>query len=103
MSDDLTVVDRIAVREQDKGAQLIIPGGLEVKVIHLVHEGHQGPDRTLGLLHQTCWFPDMGAESRSLWRPASCAKMQSPGRGRSQSGRSHIQWGLHMLNDQYSK
>ena len=47
--DELTVVDRIVVREQeDKEAQFIIPGGLQAEVIHLAHEGHRGRTRTSG-------------------------------------------------------
>ena len=50
------------MREQeDKEAQLIIPRGLQAEVIHLKYEGHQGTDQTLGLMRQTCCFPDMGA------------------------------------------
>ena len=49
------------VREQaDKETQLVIPAGLQAELIHLAHDRHQGPDQTIGLLRQTCWFPDMG-------------------------------------------
>ena len=32
---------------------------LQANVIALSHEGHQGSDKTLKLLRQTCWFPNM--------------------------------------------
>ena len=52
--DVLTLIVMIVMQDQeDKEPQLLIPKGLQVGVIHLTHEGHQGPDRMLGLLRQT--------------------------------------------------
>ena len=49
-----------------RGEQLIIPQALQVEVIQLAHEGHQGQDKTLQLLRQSVWFPNMGAGVRGF-------------------------------------
>ena len=43
----------------DRGARLIIPAGLQICVIKLAHEGHQGLAKTKALLHEYVWFPDI--------------------------------------------
>ena len=42
-----------------RGEQVIIPPSLYSEVTSLAHEGHQGADKTLKLLRETCWFPGM--------------------------------------------
>ena len=42
-----------------RGTRLIIPAGLQNRVIKLVHEGHQGLARTKALLREYLWFPDI--------------------------------------------
>ena len=51
-------VDYLTV--EDKEPQLLIPRGLQTEVIHLAHKRYQRPDRTVGLLCQTCLFYDIG-------------------------------------------
>ena len=51
-------VDYLTV--EDKEPQLLIPRGLHTEVIHLAHKRYQRPDRTVGLLCQTCLFYDIG-------------------------------------------
>ena len=60
--EELTVVDGLVVR----GEQLIVPQALQAEVIQLAHEGHQGQDKTLQLLRQSVWFPNMGAMVREF-------------------------------------
>ena len=120
--DDLTVVDQIVVREQeDKEPQLLVPGALQADVIHLAHEGHQGADKTLGLLRQTCWFPDMGRRVKNFvetCRPCQAAQPRTETEPIKQTpypegpwqtlhcdykGPIGGTWYLHVLIDQYSK
>ena len=42
-----------------RGARLIIPAGLQNRVIKLAHEGHQGLGKTKALLREHLWFPDI--------------------------------------------
>lgn len=51
---------------QGRDPQLVIPKDLQTEAIHLVHEGHQGPDRTLALLREMCWFPNMNSRVREF-------------------------------------
>ena len=60
--EELTVVEGLVVR----GEQLIVPQALQEEVIQLAHEGHQGQDKTLQLLRQSVWFPNMGAGVREF-------------------------------------
>ena len=120
--DELMVVGGIVVREQeDKEAQLIIPGGLQAEVIHLAHEGHQGPDQNLGLLRQTCWFPDMGGRVKEFMETLWTCQAAQPRTGTElikqtpypegpwqvlhcdYKGPIGGSWYLDMLNDKYSK
>ena len=60
--EELAIVDGLVVR----GEQLIIPQVLQGEVIQLAHEGHQGQDKTLQLMRQSVWFPNMGAGVREF-------------------------------------
>ena len=42
-----------------KGCQIIIPKFLRANVIGLAHEGHQHAEKTLNLLRQGSWFPNI--------------------------------------------
>ena len=42
-----------------RGNQVVLPKSLQVNAVGIAHEGHQGTDKTLHLLRQTCWFPGM--------------------------------------------
>ena len=42
-----------------KGNQVVIPKSIRANVISLAHEGHQGVEKTLKLMRQSCWFPKM--------------------------------------------
>ena len=70
--EELTVVDGLVVR----GDQLIVPQALQAEVIQLAHEGHQGQDKTLQLLRQSVWFPNMGAEVREFVETINTASTQ---------------------------
>ena len=52
---DLTVIDGIVMKQH----QLVVPKSLQAEVIGLSHEGHQYGEKTLSLLRQSCWFPNM--------------------------------------------
>ena len=41
------------------------PRSLQAEVIGLAHECHEGEERTLKLLRQTCWFPGMAEQIKS--------------------------------------
>ena len=53
--DECTYINGVIMR----GTQIIIPESLQAEVIGLAHEGHIGTTKTLSLLRQTCWFPQM--------------------------------------------
>ena len=42
-----------------KGNQVVIPLALHADTIALSYEGNQYSDKTLKLLRETCWFPEM--------------------------------------------
>ena len=52
---ELWVTDSILMRND----QIVIPAKLRARAIETAHQGHQNIDRTLKLLRQTCWFPQM--------------------------------------------
>lgn len=68
--DRLVVRDGVLYRQvfRPDGAepmlQLLLPAALKVDVLTQVHQGHghQGVERTLKLLQQRCYWPDMSAE-----------------------------------------
>ena len=39
--------------------KIVIPDSLYADAVALAHEGHQYIDKTLKLLRETCWFPEM--------------------------------------------
>ena len=45
-----------------KGCQIIIPKFLRTNVIGLAHKGHQHAEKTLNLLRQGSWFPNMSKD-----------------------------------------
>ena len=42
-----------------RGHQVVLPESLHSDAIALAHEGHQYTDKTLKLLRESCWFPQM--------------------------------------------
>ena len=42
-----------------KDNQIVIPTKLQARAVETAHQGHQHIDKTLKLLRQTCWFPQM--------------------------------------------
>ena len=52
---ELSVVDGILLRED----RVIIPSLLQADIIQLAHECHMGIDKTVKLIRETCWFPNM--------------------------------------------
>ena len=42
-----------------RGEKIVVPKNLQCDIIGLAHEGHQGIEKTLSLIRQTCWFPEM--------------------------------------------
>ena len=53
--DELSVIDGLIL----KGYQIVIPKSMHADVIALAHEAHQGIDKTIALIRETCWFPKM--------------------------------------------
>ena len=57
------------------------PTSLQAEVIGSAHEGHMGADKTLNLLRQSCWFPNMGQLVREYVRtclPCAAAVPHTP-------------------------
>ena len=52
---ELWVTDGILMRND----QIVLPAKLRARAIDTAHQGHQNIDKTLKLLRQTCWFPQM--------------------------------------------
>ncbi len=104
-----------------RGEQLLIPEGLQAHAIQLAHEGHLGVDKTLGLLRQSTWFPNMGNMVREFVE--TCLPCQAAQGGTSTEpirptpfpdrpwqhlhadykGPIGGSWYMHVLIDQYSK
>ena len=64
-----------------RGSQAVIPTSLQAEIIELVHAGHLGADKTLNLLRQSCWFPNMGQLVREYVRtclPCAAAVSHTP-------------------------
>jgi len=54
--DELTITNDGLVLKQNK---IVIPKGLQNKVVKLAHTGHQGIEKTKTLLRSKVWFPNM--------------------------------------------
>ena len=52
---ELWTIDGILMRNN----QIVIPRSLRARAVETAHQGHQHTDKTLKLLRQTCWFPQM--------------------------------------------
>ena len=52
---DLSCINGIIV----KGDRILVPESLQADCIAVAHEAHQGAEKTLRLLRETCWFPKM--------------------------------------------
>ena len=114
---ELTVVDGIVVR----GSQLIIPKNLQAEVIQLAHEGHLGQEKTLGMLRQTVWFPNISGLVKEFVQTCKPCLAAQPRTGTEplkptmlpQGPWQHLHcdfkgpvggsWYLHIVIDQYSK
>ena len=74
---ELSYIEGIIMR----GSQAVIPTSLQAEIIELAHEGHMGEDKTLNLLRQSCWFPNMGQLVREYVRtclPCAAAEPHTP-------------------------
>ena len=114
---EMTVVDGIVVR----GSQLVIPKNLQAEVIQIAHEGHLGQDKTLGMLRQTVWFPNMSGLVKEFVRTCKPCLAAQPRTDMEplkptllpQGPWQHLHcdfkgpvggsWYLHIVIDQYSK
>ena len=64
-----------------RGSQAVILTSLQAEIIGLAHKGHMGADKTLNLLRQSCWFPNMGQLVREYVRtclPCAAAVSHTP-------------------------
>ena len=52
---ELWAIDGILMRND----QIVIPKSLRARVVESAHQGHQHVEKTVKLLRQTCWFPQM--------------------------------------------
>ena len=52
---ELWAIDGILMRND----QIVIPKSLRARVVESAHQGHQHVEKTMKLLRQTCWFPQM--------------------------------------------
>ena len=52
---ELSIINGLILR----GEKIIIPQALQSEVIGLSHESHLGMEKTLRLLRESCWFPNM--------------------------------------------
>ena len=74
---ELSYIESIIMR----GSQAVIPTSLQTEVIELAHEDHMRADKTLNLLRQSCWFPNMGQLVREYVRtchPCAAAVSHTP-------------------------
>ncbi|XP_037529349.1 uncharacterized protein K02A2.6-like [Rhipicephalus sanguineus] len=62
VADELSVCDGILL----KGPRIVIPSSLRPAVLTLLHEGHQGVNRTKALARESVWWPGISAEIASL-------------------------------------
>jgi hypothetical protein len=114
--EELATVDGIVMR----GDQLIIPGQLQAQVVELAHEGHMGQEKTLQLLRQYAWFPNMGNMVKDWVETCVPCQASLPGTGQEPLRsipypegpwqRLHADykgpiggWYLYAMIDQYSK
>jgi hypothetical protein len=71
---ELTVNHGLVLR----GKRICIPAALQVRVIELAHEGHQGVIRTKQLLRSCVWFPDLDNQVQKFVKGcAACIVSQS--------------------------
>nr|XP_037285108.1 uncharacterized protein K02A2.6-like [Rhipicephalus microplus] len=68
-ADELSVCHGVLL----KGARMVIPHSLRPAVLTLLHEGHQGINRTKALARESIWWPGISADITSLspWSPRS--------------------------------
>lgn len=69
--DELSVCDGLLL----KGGRLVIPSSLRPAVLMLLHEGHQGVNRSKAQARESVWWPGIAAEITSL--VANCERCAS--------------------------
>ncbi|XP_064462835.1 uncharacterized protein K02A2.6-like [Ornithodoros turicata] len=62
VKDELSICDGLLL----KGTRLVIPASLRAAVLCLLHDGHQGINRTKSLARESVWWPGISAEINSL-------------------------------------
>ena len=115
--EDLTVVDGMIIRE----GRLLVLESLRAVTIQIAHEGHLGQQKTLGLLRQMVWFPNMeglvkefvetcapcqAAQPRTAQEPINPTEYpEGPWQTLHADFKGPVagSWYLHVLIDQYSK
>ncbi len=104
-----------------RDGRLLVPESLRAVIIQIAHEGHLGQQKTLGLLRQTVWFPNMeglvkeyvetcvpcqAAQPKTAHEPINPTEYPE---GLRQTFHADFKgpvaksWYLHVLIDQYSK
>nr|XP_050042515.1 uncharacterized protein K02A2.6-like [Dermacentor andersoni] len=71
VADELSVCDGVLL----KGARIVIPSSLRPAVFTLLHEGHQGINRTKALARESVWWPGISTDIASL--VANCEQCAS--------------------------
>ncbi|XP_037515404.1 uncharacterized protein LOC119391827 [Rhipicephalus sanguineus] len=71
VADELSVCEGILL----KGLRIVIPSSLRPAVLTLLHEGHQGINRTNALARESVWWPGISADIASL--VANCEQCTS--------------------------
>ena len=68
---ELSIVNGIII----KGEKILVPSNLRQRVLSAEHDGHQGLEKTKGILRSKIWYPGIDKEIRELVR--NCRGCQS--------------------------
>ena len=61
-----------------KGNKIIIPETLQMKVVELAHQGHQGIVKTVALLREKVWFKAMQSTAEATVRNCQLSQISTP-------------------------